>query len=242
MIALIDIGNTRLKYCLVDQGKRGTPQSISNQLLSSAYLSEHFGNITKVIVASVSHQNLTNTIELWCTDKSVDYQRVVSEKSKDEVISAYHQPNQLGVDRWLTLIAANVLYPNKNTLIVDAGTATTIDLIASNGVHQGGWILAGIDTLFSCVLDNTSQVHAKVDKEASLSWGMSTSENVNNATWAATVGAVNLAVSQSEHQGIPLDNILLTGGNGKTLASLLGTRCTVVEDLVFIGLQAYINH
>lgn len=241
MIALIDIGNTRTKYSVVNEGNRGPIQSISNQLLSCEYLADSFVNITKVIIASVSHQGLTDTIELWCCDNNIDFQRVVSEKKKGEIVSAYHQPSQLGVDRWLTLIAANVLYPHKNILIVDAGTATTVDLIASDGMHQGGWILAGIDTLFSCVLDTTSQVHAKVDKQASVSWGLSSSENVNNATWAATVGAVNLAISQSEQQGISLDHILLTGGNGQALSSLLETECTVVEDLVFIGLQAYIN-
>jgi type III pantothenate kinase len=113
-------------------------------------------------------------------------------------------------------------------------------LLAASGVHQGGWILAGIETLFSCVLDNTSQVQADLAKTASVSFGASSSENVNNATWAATIGAINLAVSQSDQQGVVIDEILLTGGNGRTLASLLSRRCTVIKDLVFIGLQAYI--
>jgi type III pantothenate kinase len=240
MIALMDIGNSRTKYSVVSQGKRGSIQSIPNELLSSQYLTECFTNIDKLIVASVSHNKLTEKIELWCDEQNIGYQQVVSDKSKHGVLTGYHQPSQLGVDRWLTLIAANALYPNKNTLIVDAGTATTIDLIASNGAHQGGWILAGIDTLFSSVLDNTSQVHANLERTASLSFGASSSENVNNATWAATVGAISLAVLQSEQQGIVIDEILLTGGNGRTLASLLSHRCTVIEDLVFIGLQAYI--
>jgi len=240
MIVLIDIGNSRAKYSIVSQGKLGSVQSISNELLTNDYLSKYFSNIDKLIVASVSHNKLTNEIELWCQARQVNYQQVVSEKSKNGVISAYHQPSQLGVDRWLTLIAANALYPSKNILIVDAGTATTIDLLAADGSHQGGWILAGIDTLFSCVLENTSQVKANVANTASLSFGANSSENVNNATWAATVGAVNLAILQSEQQGIAIDEILLTGGNGRTLVSLLSHRCTMIEDLVFIGLQAYI--
>ncbi|WP_114325551.1 type III pantothenate kinase [Candidatus Colwellia aromaticivorans] len=240
MIALIDIGNSRTKYCVVSQGKRGSVQSFANELLSNEYLSQCFNRINKLIVASVSHNKLTDKIELWCHEQNIDYQQVVSEKSKNGVCSAYHQPSQLGVDRWLTLIAAKALYPSKNTLIVDAGTATTIDLIASNGAHQGGWILAGIETLFSCVQENTSQVKAKVVKTASLSFGLNSSENVNNATWAATVGAINLAVTQSEQQGVVIDEILLTGGNGGALASLLSHQCKVIEDLVFIGLQAYI--
>lgn len=240
MIALIDIGNSRTKFCFVNQGRRGPIQSIANNVLSSDYLTACFNNIDKIIVASVSCNELTSEIEHWCEGHKIAYQQVVSEKCRSKVVSAYHQPSQLGVDRWLTLIAANILYPNKNILIVDAGTATTVDLLASSGLHQGGWILAGIDMLFSSVLSNTSKVKADVSKTASLSFGASSSENVNNATWAATVGAINLAVLQSEQQGIIVDEVLLTGGNGQTLASLISNRCTVIEELVFIGLQAYI--
>lgn len=240
MIALVDIGNSRTKYCVVRHNKIGPVQSTTNEQLSNEYLAEAFINIDKLIVASVSHNNLTDKIELWCQENNKNYERVISEKSKNGVSTAYHKPTQLGVDRWLTLIAANSLYPSKNTLIVDAGTATTFDVLASNGAHQGGWILAGIETLFSCVLNNTSLVRANVNKTASLSFGGSSSENVNNATWAATVGAIHLAVLQSEQQGVVIDEIILTGGNARTLSTLLSHRCTVIEDLVFIGLQAYI--
>jgi len=240
MIALVDIGNSRTKYCIVNQEQRGSKESIANDLLSYDYLSKCFRKVDKLIIASVSHTGLTSKIESWCQEHSVNYRQVVSEKNKNGVVSAYLQPTQLGVDRWLTLIAAKSLYPSRNILIVDAGTATTIDLLASNGDHQGGWILAGIDTLFSCVLKNTSQVKASSDKAVSLAFGVNSSENVNNATWGATVGAINLAVTQSEQQGLVIDKILLTGGNGRAIASLLSHQCTVVEDLVFIGLQAYI--
>ncbi|MDX2370378.1 MAG: type III pantothenate kinase [Colwellia sp.] len=240
MITLVDIGNSRTKVCVVSQESRGAVKSLPNELLSSDYLTEYFDKSAKLIVASVSRNELTDKIESWCQKHKIPYQQVVSEKRRNDVISAYHQPSQLGVDRWLTLIAADSLYPNKNILIIDAGTATTIDLLAANGEHQGGWILAGIDMLFSCVLDNTSQVKANAANTASLSFGASSSENVNNATWAATVGAINLAVLQSEQQDVVIDEILLTGGNGRALSRLLTHRCTMIEDLVFVGLQVYI--
>lgn len=239
MIALIDIGNSRTKFCIVNNGSRGPIKSFTNELLSSDYLNEFFNKVDKLIVASVSCNELTDKIELWCDVHSKSYLKVASEKRRNDVVSAYHQPNQLGVDRWLTLIAANTLYPSKNILIIDAGTATTIDVLADNGEHQGGWILAGINMLFSSVIDNTSQVKVNEVSDACLSFGASSSENVNNATWAATIGAINLAVSQSEQQGVIIDEILLTGGNGSALARLLLQPCTLIEDLVFVGLQVY---
>jgi type III pantothenate kinase len=240
MIALVDIGNSRTKFSVVSQSIRNPVQTTPNELLSNEHLSEYFGKVDKLIVASVSCNQLTDEIELWCNKHNISYLRVVSGKKRNDVVSAYHEPSQLGVDRWLTLIAANSLYPNKNILIVDAGTATTIDVLSGNGEHQGGWILAGINMLFSCVVNNTSQVKANSANQGCLSFGLSSSENVNNATWAATVGAINLAKSQSEEQGLSIDEILLTGGNGRMLASLLSHRCTIIDDLVFVGLQEYI--
>ncbi|MBL0710649.1 MAG: type III pantothenate kinase [Colwellia sp.] len=240
MIVLIDIGNTRTKYCLVDQGKRRAQQAISNECLSNKFLTTNFSCVNKLIVASVSHNKLTDKMSAWCRSHKIEYQRVVSEAKKDQVITAYQVPSQLGVDRWLTLIGAAKQFPNKNILIVDAGTATTVDLLTSNGQHQGGWILAGIKTLITSILAETEQVQAKDKEIESVAFGTNTSENVHNAAWAATIGAVNLAISQAQLKGFVLDEVIFTGGNGMLLSSLISFPNTVIEDLVFSGLQAYI--
>ncbi|MCW8866270.1 MAG: type III pantothenate kinase [Colwellia sp.] len=239
MIALIDIGNTRTKYCIVKSGKRTAQQVIANDCLCSELLAKHFNNVTKLVVASVGHHRLTDEISAWCFANKVVYQRVVSERIKNGVVSAYQEPSQLGIDRWLTLVAAAEIYPQKNVLIIDAGTATTFDLLASNGQHLGGWILAGVNLLVSSVLANTKRVDANDEEKVQIAFGQNTSENVHNAAWAATVASVNMAISQSAEQGIVIDEILLTGGNGKVLSSLISQKNTVIEDLVFIGLQAY---
>jgi type III pantothenate kinase len=240
MIILIDIGNTRTKYCIVENEQRNSPEVISNNGFCNDFFASNFSYASKIVVASVSHQQLTDELSAWCHINKVAYQRVVSEAKRNNVISAYQVPNQLGVDRWLTLLGAAELFPNKNILIIDAGTATTVDLLASNGEHQGGWILAGIDTLVSGVLAQTSQVQAKTKEKANLAFGKNTSENVHNAAWAATIGAVNLAIEQSQQQGYALDELIFTGGNGQVLSTLISFQNTVIEELVFTGLQAYI--
>lgn len=240
MIALIDIGNTRTKYCLVSKDKRKPQQAVLNKYFTHDFLDENFVGATRLIVASVNQDKLSDVISAWCHINKIDYQQVVSEKHKNNIVSAYQQPSQLGVDRWLTLIGAAELFPNKNVLIVDAGTATTIDLLTSNGQHQGGWILAGIETLISSVLADTIQVEANDNEKESLAFGINTSENVHNAAWAATVGAINLAISQAQSQNIMLEEVIITGGNGKLLSSLVSHQNTVIEELVFSGLQAYI--
>jgi type III pantothenate kinase len=240
MIILIDIGNTRTKYSSVNDSKRGEQQALSNRYLTESFLIENFIDASKIIIASVNHDKLTSKLRAWCQKNEVEYQQVISGKSKDKVVSGYQEPSQLGVDRWLTLIGTAKLFPNKSALIIDAGTATTIDYLSATGHHQGGWILAGIKALVSCVLTETAHVKANDNEKESLVFGINTSENVHNAAWAATVGAVNLAISQIQAQNLKLDKVIITGGNGKLLASLISHENVVIDDLVFDGLQAYI--
>ncbi len=240
MIVLIDIGNTRTKYCIVNEGKRNSQQAIFNKRISYDFLYKNFIGATKIIVASVSHVQLTNEINVWCQINKITYQKIVSETKKNNVITAYKEPTQLGIDRWLVLIGASELFPNKNVLIIDAGTATTIDFLAASGQHQGGWILAGINTLITSVLADTVQVQANDKEKESLAFGVNTSENVHNAAWAATVGTINLAISQVQQQGFILDEVIFTGGNGRLLSSMLPYQSSVIDELVFSGFQAYI--
>ena len=138
------------------------------------------------------------------------------------------------------MIGAAELFPNRNILIIDAGTATTVDFLLATGEHKGGWILAGIDTLVASVLNQTAQVNAESKNSGCIEFGINTSNNVNNAAWAATIGMINLAKSQIEKQGISVDEIIFTGGNGHKLSSFFSCQSSVIEELVFSGLQAYI--
>lgn len=240
MIALLDVGNTRAKYCIVNEGQRDSPQVVLTKELTDCFLSNNFKGISKIIVASVSDDKITDAISIWCKSNQVDFKQIVSEKRKNTVVNAYTIPSQLGVDRWLTLIAVADLFPNRNVLIIDTGTATTLDFLLSDGVHQGGWILAGIQTLVTSVLENTKQVKVNNLETASIAFGLNTSENVHNAAWASTTGIIDSAITQIQKQGYILDCIVITGGNGRLLSSLLTQPNVVIEDLVFTGLYAYI--
>ena len=240
MIALIDIGNTRTKFCLVNEGKREKIQITLNSEFDAAFLTKHFNRVEKIVVASVSKQQYTLTVKDWCKQRNINYLNVVSEKSKLGVSNAYEQPERLGIDRWLALIGAAEQFPQKNILIIDAGTATTIDFLTADGKHQGGWILAGIDTLIESVLANTSQVKANQNEAPSIDFGLDTSTNVHNAAWAATIGSINVAIAKVEQQGCHLDEMLLTGGNAQLISSLIAKQTRIIEELVFNGLQAYI--
>jgi len=239
---LVDIGNSRSKYCCADSNNINCLTQITavdNESFNQCFFERHFINAEKVIVANVSSDLLTSNLKCWCNRRNLAYIEVKSEESRGRVTSAYEKPQQLGVDRWLTLLATAELYPNKSVLIIDVGTATTIDLLDSSGQHLGGWILAGISTLFNSVLKETNKVNATITNDASLAFGSNTSSNVNNACWAATVGLIEQAISQAKEELNQLDEIIITGGNSKEIEKLTSAKLTQIDELIFYGLQSY---
>ncbi len=242
MILLVDIGNSRSKYCSYNKAQLSKVDAIENGEFTIDFFNRHFTQATKIIVASVAKEQLTDTLALWCKEHEINFQRIKSEKHKAQLISAYEKPEQLGIDRWLALVATSQLYPNESVLIIDAGTATTVDYLSPSGQHFGGWILAGINTLFSSIIERTTNVHAKTIVAPSLSFGLNTNDNVSNACWAATIGTINVAIEQAKFHCSTLDKIIITGGNAKSLQNLLSEKeITYIEDLVFYGLKAYIH-
>lgn len=253
MILLIDIGNSRTKYVHYLDGSLTEIVQVINTDFNAAYFEQHYRQASQVIVANVANAALTKILASWCASQRIDFLQVHSEQKRGNLTSAYQDPSTLGIDRWLALLGAMYLYPNESVLIIDAGTATTIDLVEHTGQHQGGWILAGIEALFNSILSNSTLVHAKSRSEdtdlPSLAFGSNTSDNVNNACWAATFGMVKEGIEQAKQLG-KFEHILFTGGNGEALAELLIEqqnkqktsiqKVSYIDNLIFYGLQKYI--
>ena len=238
MRLLVDIGNTRTKYTYEQQGVLSEVQSEHNEAISEEWLANITQSVKKIIVASVSEAYLVDVFVKFAEQHSIELLNVKSESERFGVTSSYQQPTTLGIDRWLTLLAANILYKNKNILIIDAGTATTVDLLDNNGRHLGGWILPGIDIIFNSLLLNTSQVLATQEHQSNVSFGRNTSDGVNNACWAATLGFIKQGIKQANKQ-VSLDEVLITGGNAEKLGALLTTKHHIINELVFLGMQRF---
>jgi len=238
MRLLVDVGNSRTKFLFEIDNKLTEIEHIANDAVNNNWLTKISGEIESITLASVNKNHLTDVFCKYSKQNKIPFIQVKSEGERFGVMSSYQEPEALGVDRWLTLLAANNLYKNKNVLIIDAGTATTADLLDKNANHAGGWILPGIDTLFSSLLVNTTQVLATQAPVSTIALGKNTSECVNNACWAATIGFIEQAVIQAKKLMI-LDEILITGGNAQGISKLLAEEHTVIDKLVFHGMLRF---
>lgn len=239
MNLLIDIGNTRIKYVIEENG-----------ILSAIYhcnfedimvsISKH-PSFKKILVVSVSNQKLADELALWAQNEGIRFEQVATQKESFGILNSYINYNQMGADRWLAIVGAEGIFPKKNILVVDSGTATTFDLLCADKKHLGGWIIPGIDMMMNSLFSNTDKVIGEKTNLIGTSLAQTTSDNVNNGSWAATLGSIEIAKQEAKIKGVQIDKIIFTGGNGKKLQALYKGDSYFSDELIFIGLKQFLN-
>lgn len=256
---LIDAGNTRLKFALVESsGYVNANQRLdvydANQVhqLVDEMNRKNSKKPFKVVLASVRNEQLTQVLidQLHRAFTSIEVNLITPEQGFMGVECAYQDLTQIGVDRWLALLAAVAVFDSKHVLVVDCGTAMTIDQLNGNR-HLGGWIFPGIQMLSDCLYQKTGRVRAhpqevRVSSASELlaGFGTNTKECVRAASHQGVLGllfeAIHVASATQE-----LDGILLTGGDGAALAERSRQRCgcpvVYYEQLVFQGMLQWLT-
>ena len=229
MELLLDIGNSRSKARLLDAG------SLTEVVLEDMN-AQLWSQITAVYCASVAADSRVSAIRDQIP-AAIPFMQIRSEARAFGVINSYQQPHLLGVDRWLALIAASVLYPGKELLIADAGTALTIDWLSATGMHGGGWILAGQKLQQEAVLSKTAKVFSAELETEQLCPATDTATALYQGAIAALVGAIRQAWAIK-----PAQLIILTGGDAGLLQKYLTDLPVQLESqLIFQGLAQYIQ-
>jgi len=149
--------------------------------------------------------------------------------------NGYRDPAQLGVDRWLALIAAREDTQTRACVLVDSGTALTVDIIRADGQHLGGYIAPGFTALRQSLGNSLTHLHQAIEQPASPRPGVTTGECLGNAVMAMGLGVIERALSL-----VADDNpqCYITGGD----ASVWLEHCVTGQarpDLVLEGLALY---
>ena len=162
--------------------------------------------------------------------------RVASEASALGVTNAYDEPERLGVDRWLALLAAADLCDG-DCMIIDAGSAITLDLLRADGRHLGGAILPGRQTTIERFREIFSYIDfdevARADHENP---GCSTEAAIQLDYAQDSLGYLQQLVNRWRPLLSPNPEILLAGGDAARVQRALGAGARIVPDLVFRGL------
>lgn len=230
----IDIGNTLTKIAVFENDAMVHSASIADFGVDNLKEVLHKYDIKKGIVSSVKNDDPTlyNGIR-----ELLEKLIILNTEAKIPISNEYKTPETLGKDRLAAVVGANYLYPKKNILIVDAGSAITFDFINEKGEYKGGNIAPGLTMRFKALHEFTSRLPLLSQQNDNVPLlGSNTSE-------AITAGVQNSILFETDayinELGKTYNGLitLITGGDAKFFDNKLKNTIFVIPNLVLIGLN-----
>lgn len=240
MYLLIDVGNSRIKWALAaDEYTSNTGIHYGSFSQLAQFLSDLEVASTVIMISAV--KQIDNLLQLF---QQLGFGEVILAKSQAcqaGITNSYEHPERMGIDRWLAMIAAYQQLdsmPNvQGAIIVDAGSALTIDVLTVQGRHLGGYIVPGLVMAQSALFASTEQVKRYDEPTLSKRSNDGLLKLGNNTLQCVEYGVINQHVALVERvkKNYPEYEIMITGGDGKLLASFFPSAL-VDENLVLKGL------
>jgi type III pantothenate kinase len=133
------------------------------------------------------------------------------------------RPDHVGIDRLLDAVAANSKRrPGTAAILIDAGSAVTVDRVGTDGAFQGGAILPGLRVMFESLHHHTALLPLlPVPKEVPTVLGTSTPRAMEAGVVWTVVGGIRTLIERSSRPDEPPPQVFLTGGDGPFLVPLL---------------------
>ena len=247
MILELDVGNSRIKWRVLNRNSQagdrqhdalmgGAEDSVVNLLES---IPRHL-QLSAARGCSVGSESLLTEVAEGVKERW-NLELEVAEVSAQcgGIKNSYEETRRMGVDRWLAMIAA-FNRVKRACLVVDAGTALTIDLVADDGRHQGGYILAGLNLVVKSLEHNTGIALRNHNFSPLAGPGTSTEQAVLGGALNSAVALILEALGMLRGAD-PAATAYLCGGDAQLLAQALRSRgesgLTVEPDLVLDGLE-----
>ena len=235
---LIDLGNSRLKCAAVDaQGERGEMTAVGydqpNALLE---LMQQIPDDEEVWLASVASPERTSAITKILQNAKRPVHRIRTRILFAKLRIAYPEAAQLGVDRFLGLLAASDRKDGP-WVIVSAGSALTIDLLAIDGLHLGGMIVPMPGHMRDALAQNFSQLDVPPGK--AVEFAGNTADAIATGARTAVIGAVERALRRAHVRLGVTPTLLLSGGNRELLSAVEYPQVVDAPALILDGIALF---
>jgi type III pantothenate kinase len=233
----IDVGNTLTKIAVFKDEEIVHSEKFEDVSIAEFKQICKKYNIKNGIVSSVKEDNTILYNELKHLLKRLI---ILDSETKIPIENRYKSPKTLGKDRLAVVIGANYLYPGKDILVIDAGSAITFDFINEKGEYIGGNIAPGLSMRFKALHEYTSKLPLLSPQDDYLLLGTNTNE-------AIIAGVQNSILFETETYINELGKVygglitLITGGDAFFFENKLNNTIQVVPNLVVIGLNRILN-
>ena len=218
MLLAIDVGNTQIKLAVFEQNniKIQKTTSLSSWKIEVQNILDFHYLIDNIVVSSVG--NLDENEFKNIASKAKIY--FITANSKFPFINSYTTQSTLGADRMVLASGATLLFPNKNRLVIDAGTCITYDYIDSDNMYHGGAISPGIKLRYESLHNYTVKLPLLSLEYPDTIIGNSTFQSIHSGIINGIIFEIDGFISSIMNNN---DNfiIILTGGDAEFLAKRL---------------------
>ncbi|MEH6552264.1 MAG: type III pantothenate kinase [Pseudomonadales bacterium] len=228
----IDVGNTRIKWRIAPSchGDAPDPVHLIEQIKPSL---NHVSRIRIVSVASEQANHVLAEQLKRATELEAEF--AVVSPGCGGLVCGYQDYHRLGVDRWAAVCAA-WHECQSSCIVVDAGTAVTVDVVDDNGQHLGGYIAPGLTMAQDVLLKKTHGIEFD-HRQPTLEPGRDTATAVGGGVLLSILGMIERTVTQSTESLGVRPTIYLTGGNSDLLRGYLQLDMVYKPFLVLDGLK-----
>src|SRR5688572_5358241 len=147
----------------------------------------------------------------------------------------YKTPQTLGADRMACVAGALALHPDKNVLVIDAGTCLKFEMLTKDKVYLGGSISPGLAMRYNALHHFTGRLPLIDHRDWEEAWGQSTEESILAGVQHGYLGETEKRIAQFSGAFDDL-NVIVTGGDASFLADRLKTRIFAEPLLIHHGL------
>ena len=242
-VLLIDIGNTRIKWARLDNGRLGVRHAaIHADWGVDDYARRVIGaarGVTRLFVASVAGKKVDRALAAASRRAGIQCEFVSVPRRAGGVTVGYLEPWRLGVDRFVAAVGAHQLFKGVPVWAVGVGTAMTLDLIAADGKHKGGVIIPAPALMVDALLTRTSGIRRRSQGGAAGAKGLlarSTRAAIRQGARFAAAALIDRAVAEAEALLGKRPFVVVTGGESAAVRPLLKSPAAGVPDLLLKGL------
>ncbi|MEL6215285.1 MAG: type III pantothenate kinase [Pseudomonadota bacterium] len=239
---LLDIGNSRCKWGLWSEGAITRSGALAHEIVDDPARWKFASGVTRAIACNVAGPDAAIAIESVLQKvTNVQIELVRTSASHAGVSCAYPEPSRLGVDRWMAVLAVSRRQPQP-AIVVDAGTAMTVDAIADGSRHLGGYIVPGFRLMQNTLMSGTADILVDAPEPPDTEFGESTSAAVRNGALAALQGTILRSITELASvtdASVSEQNVWFTGGDGALLAEAFEVPDQFEANLVLEGLAIH---
>ncbi len=239
MNLIIDIGNTRTKLAVFFKNEiifEKVAEKLTVELIQS--IQKDYPKLGKAILSSVKdYPKETREYLKLAFNPFIE----LDKDTPTSLTNNYKTPETLGKDRLAAAVGANGLFPNNYCLVIDAGTAITLDLVSEKNEYLGGNISPGLETRFKALNHFTGKLPLVCLNEEF--------DEIGTDTESAIRAGVQLGVLFEVEQYINHFNnlyqnlqIIITGGNANFFDKKLKKSIFVHLNLTLVGLNRILEY